>query len=138
MEKKLQSLLRSGVVYREGDLIRNLTEKGKVLFRERILPRAAKNQYAHGALTAEEREEATGMDQSGGVGVGGNFLSREIDRFAGPEYGCFKIRASLSQDFFMAWKVQCVTAQFAGLGIWKRHAHTLALHDLADACRNLL
>ena len=73
------------------------------------------------------------MDQAG-LGVGDNLLSSQAEGFAGPEYGCFKIRASLSQDFFMAWKVQCVTAQFAGLGIWKRHAHTLALHYLANAC----
>ena len=43
------------VVDSEGDLIRNLTEKGKVLFSERALLRAAKKQYAHEALTAEER-----------------------------------------------------------------------------------
>ena len=78
------------------------------------------------------------MDQAGGLGVGGNLLSREVEGFAGPEYGCFKIRASPGEDFFMAWKVQGVTAQFAGFGIWKRHAYTIALHNLANTCRNLL
>ena len=78
------------------------------------------------------------MDQAGGLGVGGNLLSRKVAGFAGPEYVCFKIRASLGEDFFMAWKVQGVTAQFAGFGIWKRYAYAIALHDLANACRNLL
>src|SRR4029077_9494399 len=39
----------------ERDLIRNRTEEGEILFCERTLPRAAKYQYAHAALTAEER-----------------------------------------------------------------------------------
>ena len=47
------------VVDSESDLIGNLTEKGKILFSERTLSRAAKSQYSHGALTAQEREEAT-------------------------------------------------------------------------------
>src|SRR5579863_10221550 len=38
----------------ERDLIRNWTEEGEILFTERTLPRAAENQYAQGALTAEE------------------------------------------------------------------------------------
>src|SRR5258708_25579190 len=49
------------VVDSESDLIGNLTEKGKILFSERTLSRAAKSQYSHGALTAQEREEATCM-----------------------------------------------------------------------------
>src|SRR5258708_7220779 len=45
---ELRYLSVSGrVVHSEGDLIGNLTEKGKILFSERILPRAAKNQYAY-------------------------------------------------------------------------------------------
>ena len=43
----------------ERDLICNLTEKSQVLFSEGTLSRAAKNQHTHGALTAEERKEAT-------------------------------------------------------------------------------
>ena len=39
----------------ERDLIRDWTEEGEILFSERTLPRAAKHQYAHEALTAEER-----------------------------------------------------------------------------------
>ena len=46
------------------------------------------------------------MDQACALGVGGNLLSREVQGFAGPEYGCFKIHASPGEDFFMAWKAQ--------------------------------
>ena len=78
------------------------------------------------------------MDQARDLGVGSNPFSREVEGFAGPEYGDFMICAGPGKDFFMAWKVQGVTAQFPGFRIWKRHAYTLALHDVANACRNLL
>ena len=73
-----------------------------------------------------------------GLGIGGNFLRSEADRLAGPEYGCLMIRARLGKDFLMARKIERITAQFAGFCIWKRDDYTLALHDLADAYRNLL
>ena len=53
------------------------------------------------------------MDHARGPGVGGNLLSREVEGFASPKHGCFKIRASSGEDFFMAWEVQGVTAQFS-------------------------
>src|SRR6202035_3224111 len=78
------------------------------------------------------------MDDARRLGEGGNFIPGEDDRFAGPEYGRFAICTGPGKDFLMARKIEGVTAQFAGFRIWKRYPYTLALHDLANACRNLL